>query len=109
MAKMKQFEVGKEYSMRSACNHDCVWMYLVVDRTASTVVLQQVMNGKAKGDKARFRIKKKYSEYCGAECVQPMGTYSMAPVLSADSNVALPKSNVTLPGSNVTLVNDIRL
>ena len=85
MAKMKQFEVGKKYSMRSACNHDCVWMYIVVDRTASTVVLQQVMNGKARGDKARFRIKKKYSEYCGAECVQPMGTYSMAPVLSADN------------------------
>lgn len=82
---MKQFEVGKKYSMRSACNHECVWTYKVVDRTASTVVLQQVMNGQPRGDKARFRIKKGLSEYCGAESVQPMGTYSMAPILSADN------------------------
>lgn len=82
---MKQFEVGKKYSMRSAFNHDCVWTYVVVDRTASTVVLQQVMNGQPRGDKARFRIKKSWSEYCGAECVQPMVTYSMAPVLIADN------------------------
>ena len=82
---MKQFEVGKKYSMRSACNYDCVWTYVVVDRTASTIVLQQVMNGESRGDKARFRIKKQWSEYVGAECVQPLGSHSMAPVLSADN------------------------
>lgn len=82
---MKKFVVGKKYSMRSACDYNCIWTYLVIDRTDSTVILQQVMNGKARGDKARFRIKKKFSEYCGAECVQPLGTFSLAPVLSADN------------------------
>lgn len=82
---MKQFEVGKKYSMRSSCNHECVWTYKVVDRTASTVVLQQVMNGQPRGDKARFRISKGISEHFGAESVKPLGSYSMCPILCADN------------------------
>ena len=29
---MKKFEVGKTYSVRSICNHDCVWSYTEFDR-----------------------------------------------------------------------------
>lgn len=74
---MKKFEVGKQYSMRSICNHDCVWTYTVTARTAQTIT---ITDGK---ETKKCRISKKYSEYRGAETVLPLGQYSMCPMLSA--------------------------
>ena len=85
--EMKQFEVGKTYSMRSACDHDCVWSYIVISRTQKVVVLQQVRNGEPFGEQARFRISEAISKHRSAESVRPLGTYSMAPILSADNEV----------------------
>ena len=73
---MTQFEVGKEYSMRSVCNHECVWTYTVVARTAKTIT---ITDGK---ETQKFRVAK-ISEYRGAETIFPLGQYSMAPMLSA--------------------------
>ena len=84
---MKKFEVGKRYMMRSICDYDCIWMYEVVSRTAGTVVLQQVRHGKPFGDTARFRINSKRSELYGAEAVRPLGTFSMAPTLTAEKSI----------------------
>lgn len=75
---MKQFEVGKEYNVRSICNHDCIWTYKVIKRTAKTVTLD---NGE---EIKTCRINKEASEYCGCECVYPEGRYSMCPILSAE-------------------------
>lgn len=36
---MKKFEIGKTYSMRSICDHDCVWTYTVTARTAKTITI----------------------------------------------------------------------
>lgn len=85
MATIKKFKVGKVYQMRSVCDHDCVWMYKVISRTECTVVLRQMKDGKPYGDEARMRIKKQMTEHRGAESVMPLGTYSMAPILSADN------------------------
>lgn len=85
MKQTKRFEQGKCYMMRSVCDHDCIWVYKVISRTEATVVLQQMRNGKAYGDIARFRINKQRSEMVKAEVVMPTGTYSMAPMLSADN------------------------
>ena len=74
---MKAFEVGKSYSMRSICNHECVWTYTVTARTAQTVT---ITDGK---EVIRCRISKKASEYRDAETVFPKGQYSMCPSLSA--------------------------
>lgn len=76
---MKAFEVGKEYSMRSACDHECVWTFRVVDRTAKTVTLRGV-NTREGG---LFRINQKASEFVDRETVFPLGRYSMAPCLRA--------------------------
>jgi hypothetical protein len=85
MAQIKKFKVGNQYSMRSACNHECVWTYKVLARTACTVTLAQVMsNGKTKTDIITCRINKGLSEFSGAESVKPLGSYSMCPILSAD-------------------------
>lgn len=74
---MKQFEVGNKYSMRSICDHNCVWTYEVVERTAQTIT---ITDGK---EVKKCRISKKISEYRGAESVYPLGQYSMCPILSA--------------------------
>ena len=75
---MKKFEIGETYSVRSACNHECVWTYTVTARTAQTIT---VTDGK---EVRKLRISKRVSEYRAAESVFPLGQYSLAPILSAD-------------------------
>jgi len=75
---MKKFEAGKTYSMRSACDHECVWTYTVKSRTVSTVTLID-----EKGKELRCRISKALSEMDGRETVKPLGSYSMNPLLRA--------------------------
>lgn len=74
---MKRFEIGKTYTMRSACDHNCIWSYTVTGRTAQTIT---ITDGK---EVKRCRINKTISEYCNAETVYPFGRYSMAPSLTA--------------------------
>ena len=76
---IKQFKVGKSYSMRSACDHDCIWTYKVVKRTACTVILKDEY-----GKKITCRINKKQTEFSKAECVLPLGSFSMNPILRAN-------------------------
>ena len=73
---IKFFEVGKSYSMRSACDHDCVWTYKVIKRTKSTITLKS-----DRGELLRCRVK--VSDILGAECCHPLGRYSMSPILRA--------------------------
>lgn len=74
---MKKFEIDTIYSMRSACDHNCIWTYVVTARTAQTVTLS---DGKKT---TKCRINKAVSEYRGAETVFPLGRYSVAPSLTA--------------------------
>lgn len=74
---MKKFEIGKQYSMRSACDHECVWTYTVTARTNSTITITDGKQTKT------CRISKQLSEYRNTESVRPLGNYSMAPILSA--------------------------
>ena len=76
---MKAFEIGKEYSMKSACDHNCVWTFKVISRTEKTV---KITDGK---ETKTCKIIAKVSEWAGAESVYPFGRYSMAPVLRAEN------------------------
>lgn len=76
---MTKFEIGKAYSMSSVCDHECVWTYTVTARTAATVTLTD-----DRGEVKKCRVNAKFSEYCGAETIFPLGRYSMAPILRAD-------------------------
>lgn len=76
---MTTFEIGKTYITRSACDHNCVWSFTVTKRTASTITVTDGESSKV------LKIIKKLSEFRGAETVRPLGNYSMAPMLSADS------------------------
>lgn len=75
---MTKFETGKTYTMRSACDHECVWAYTVTARTAATITLADEA-----GKITKCRIIKAISEMDNRECVRPLGAYSMAPILRA--------------------------
>lgn len=74
---MKKFEIGQTYCMRSICDHNCVWSYIVTKRTAQTVT---ITDGK---ETKTCRISKNISEYLNAETIYPLGQYSMCPSLTA--------------------------
>ena len=83
--QIKQFEVGKAYSMRSPGDQDCVWYYLVTERTNSSVTLVQVSRDKKRMDMSKvYRINGQLSGFYGAEAVRPLGSYSMCPTLTAE-------------------------
>lgn len=76
---MKKFEIGNIYFASSAYNHECLWTWRVIARTAATVTLLDD-EGKVK----KCRVIKKLSEYCGCETLRPCGNYSFCPLLRAD-------------------------
>ena len=82
---MKQFEVGKTYTMFSPGNTDCIWTYKVVARTAQTVTLKDLSTNYREQSKApqRFRINKQTIAFRNAETVYPLGQYSLCPSLTA--------------------------
>lgn len=69
------FEVGRRYACRSLGDHECVWTFEVIDRTAMFVLLQE-------DDGQRRRVKVRVWQ--GVEACSPLGTYSLAPVLTAE-------------------------
>lgn len=74
---MAKFEIGKKYTMRSVCDHDCIWEYEVINRTAQTIT---ITDGK---DVKKCRVVKALSEMDNRECIYPLGKYSMSPILRA--------------------------
>jgi hypothetical protein len=70
---MITFQVGKTYTTRSACDHECVISLTVLARTAKTI------KATVRGESKTLRI----SDYDGREQVKPWGSYSMAPVIEA--------------------------
>lgn len=61
--EMTKFETGKSYSVRSACDYNCVWTYEVIERTAKTIT---VTDG---NEVKKLRIIKALSEMDNRECV----------------------------------------
>lgn len=74
---MSTFIAGKIYFCRSACDHNCVWEFRVERRTATSVWIVDVAGHERGGRRA-------IKTWQGVETCQPMGSYSMAPMLSAD-------------------------
>ena len=74
---LKTFEVGAIYSCRSAGDSDCVWRFVVANRTDKTVTLiDDELNV------VRRRVSPSWDKT--RETVMPFGSYSMAPVLLAE-------------------------
>lgn len=73
------FQIGTTYTTRSACDHECVFAWTVVARTAKQITLE---------DRRGERTKRGISLWNGVEQCLPHGRYSMAPVISADRAAA---------------------
>lgn len=76
------FEVGKVYACRSFGNHDIVWAFRVDARTPQTVTLTEVTHG-TDGDTKRRKVR----IYSDVEHVDPLGRFSLSPVLTANDQV----------------------
>ena len=77
------FKVNKFYYMRSVCDYDCMWIYKVIARTASTVTIQDIRT------KETMRRRIYLAPLSNEECVKPLGSYSMAPTLTADRTTSI--------------------
>jgi hypothetical protein len=71
------FQVGKTYFDRSICDHNCIFSFTILARTAKSVTIN------VRGKTAR----KGLTTYNGVEQFKPFGTYSMCAVVSADSEL----------------------
>jgi len=79
MSTTHTFQIGNTYSARSACNYDTVWTFAVIKRTAKFITIKDEY-----GEIRRVGVR----TWNGVEFASPLGTYSMAPVLSADKALA---------------------
>jgi hypothetical protein len=75
---MTQFQVGKTYATRSICDYDCIFSFVILDRTAKTVTVD--VHGKT--------VRRRLSIYEGNEQFSPFGNYSMAAIIGADDLVS---------------------
>ncbi|MDP8173145.1 hypothetical protein QJU93_07215 [Pasteurella skyensis] len=74
---MKQFEIGKTYYARSACNYNCIFEITILKRTAKTVTIFD------DADQCERRVKIHKDE--SGEYITPYN-YSMAPLFRPQSN-----------------------
>jgi hypothetical protein len=75
MDAITRFEVGKTYSTRSICDHNCIYRITVLSRTAKTI---RVRIGGERDKTLRPYV------YRDAEQVKPFGSYSMCAIIGAD-------------------------
>lgn len=74
MTSTTKFEVGKTYATRSICDHDCIFSFVILARTAKMVTVN--VHGKT--------VRRGLSLYEGVEQFSPYGRYSMAAIIRAD-------------------------
>jgi len=72
-----KFKTGETYKTRMICDSDQIISFEIVKRTPKTVTIKDIFN--------RDLIRKKIATIDGIETIFPLGKYSMAPVLKADS------------------------
>jgi predicted anti-sigma-YlaC factor YlaD len=69
-----QFQIGQTYYDRSICDHNCIFQFTVLARTAKTITT--TVSGKV--------VKRGLSTWEGVEQFKPFGSYSMCSIVSAD-------------------------
>lgn len=87
---MNTFQPGRVYFCRSSCDHDTVYRYTVVSRSAKQVTIRD-----CSGSISRRGVKPDADH--GTEVCYPEGRYSMCPMIRADRFEA---SDTPTPGAN---------
>lgn len=80
--ELKKFEVGKTY-WHGWAKGSRITCWTVEKRTPKTITI--VCRAFGDSETKTCRINGKLSEWSGAECVRPYGSYSMAPCLEASN------------------------
>lgn len=75
MATITKFETGKTYSCRSLCDYECIYSFTIVSRTDAQVTISSNFG------KVRRKVRICNFDHC--EMIDPLGRYSMSPVLRA--------------------------
>ena len=70
---MKQFKVGETYETRSICDHNCIFSFKILRRTAKCVWVN--VDGEI--------VRRGIEVWRDAETFYPFGKYSMAAIISA--------------------------
>jgi hypothetical protein len=73
-----QFEVGKTYQTRSICDHDCIYSFTILARTAKTITT------KVHGNTVRRGL----TIWNDVEEFKPFGSYSMCAIIRASKQAA---------------------
>jgi hypothetical protein len=73
-----KFATGTTYYTRSIGDHNCIWRFTILRRSASSVWILDSDEGQPKV------VRRKVSVYSGRETFSPFGQYSMSPTVSAD-------------------------
>jgi hypothetical protein len=73
---MNTFKAGKQYTCKSICDSDCVFLMVVVSRTDKTIKV--LLDGEIKQKSLRITV------INDQETVKPLGNYSMCPVMKAN-------------------------
>lgn len=74
-----KFQVGETYAGRSICDHDCVFEFTILARTAKQVTV--IVDGKT--------VRRGLSIHNDVEFFRPFGNYSMATSIYANRRVKM--------------------
>ena len=96
MSTIAKFETGKTYKVRSIGDHNCVWTYEIIRRTAQTI---RLMDEAGKAKTCRVRV------VDGEEVCYPDGRYSMCPVLRA-TNITRTRADIEAEACEAEWRND---
>lgn len=69
-----QFQVGRTYATPSICDHECIFSFTILARTAKSVTVN--VHGKV--------VRRGLQIWEGVEQFKPFGSYSMCAVISAN-------------------------
>ena len=83
-----QFQVGRTYSTRSIGDHDVIYSFEILKRTAKSVTVKVY-------DKV---VRRGLYIHNGVECFKPFGTYSMCAIISAGDRYEKPGSKEDTAG-----------
>lgn len=73
MSDLREFKVGETYESRSICDHNCVFSFTILRRSARSVWVE--VDGKV--------VRRGIEIYRDAETFYPFGKYSMAAIIKA--------------------------
>ena len=83
-----KFESGKSYWVRSICDCNTIWNFIIISRskTGKTITVKDIGDKNSYEKRCKVKVYKSKT-YGDREYIKPLGDHSMSPILSADNEV----------------------